>query len=524
MHRTLTLVSLFVALAWGDAAAQVIDDTLVPRGQLRLLFTPSFSAWDSRFGEQGEVQLADDLTDATGASVFPGFADLEDRIRALTGDASFTGLVGSSSAVVGHDVTRIDLGGHVGLFDWLTVGVVVPLLKTRTVLDVAFRPDSLGGNLGLNPTISDAEAVAGFFAGLENAISAADAMAQSVCAGAPGTSSCTAAEALTGRVSSFLESSRGAYSASALFPMEGSAAADALTTSAEALDQELSAAGLAGIGAGMAFASDVVTEETFTRLPSTGGSGIQGTALGSIDGIWALGDIEVSALVRVAEGEARDSGAVGPRYVYSLGAGVVTRLGTGQVDEQDVFLDLGSGDGQMDIEGRVFGTLQVGSRLGLQAGVRYGIQRPVSLLRRVAPRGQVTPPVGTLRAVRWSPAPYIGVELEPQWFLADGLSVFGTYRLYSKGADGYEVLGDTPPGSIPVDVTDLERESAVGLHQAGFGARYSTVGRWLRGAAGSPMELHMRVLFPVSGSGGQTPVATSVEMGIRIYRGLWGSN
>jgi hypothetical protein len=522
MHRTLALLSLFVAFTWGGAAAQVTDDTLVPRGQLRLLFTPSFSAWDSRFGNEAEEQLADDLTDATGAAVFPGLADLEARVRALTGDGSFTGLVGSSSAVVGHDVTRIDLGGHVGVFDWLTVGVVVPLLKNRTVLDVAFRPDTLGGNLGLNPTITNGEAVAGFLTGLENAVAAADARAQAVCTGSPGTSSCTDAVTLTGRVSSFFESSRSAYQASALFPIAGSPAADALTTSAAALDQDLSTAGLAGIGADMAFASEWVTDETFTRLSSTGGSGIQGTALGSIDGIWALGDVELSALVRVAEGEVRDSGAAVPRYAYSLGAGVVTRLGTGSVDEQDVFLDLGSGDGQIDVEGRVFGSLSVGSRLGLRIGVRYGVQRPLSLLRRVAPPEQVTPPIGSLRAVRWSPAAYMGVEIEPQWALAEGLSVFGTYRMYSKGTDGYEVLGDTPAGGIPVDITDLERESGVGLHQAGLGVRYSTVARWLRGAAGSPMELHMRVLFPVSGSGGQTPVATSVEMGIRLYRGLWG--
>ena len=79
MRRTLSSLLCLVALSGGVAEAQVTDVTLVPRGQLRLQFDPSFTSWNARFGERLEngalvtenEDLASDLTSETGASVFP---------------------------------------------------------------------------------------------------------------------------------------------------------------------------------------------------------------------------------------------------------------------------------------------------------------------------------------------------------------------------------------------------------------------------------------------------------------------
>ena len=532
MRRTLSSLLCLVALSGGVAEAQVTDVTLVPRGQLRLQFDPSFTSWNARFGERLEngalvtenEDLASDLTSETGASVFPGLASLEAHIRSLTGNSGFVGIAGASSAFLSHDVTRIDLGGHLGVFDWLTLGATVPVMKNRTALEVAFRPDSMGGNLGLNPLISDPGGVNDFIASLEAALGLAQARAASICGTTPGTGACSDAASLEGQISGFLSTSRNAYSSSALFPMRGSQAARALTDATTTLDQDLNAAGLGGLGATMAFASEWITSETFASLPSKGGSGIQGAPLAPINALWQIGDVELTALVRIARGELRDSGAVAPRLTYSVGAGFLMRLGTGSVDAHDVFLDLGTGDGQRDFEGRLFGFVGVGERLGLRAGVRYGIQQSLDLLRRVAPPETVTPRVGTLRAVTWTPASYLGFELEPTWRLSPELSLFGSYRLYSKGVDGYEIFGEAAAGSVPVDAADLERESGVTLHQAGFGIRYSSMDGWFAGVHSSPMELHARVLYSAAGSGGQTPIAMRVEMGIKIFRGIWGGD
>lgn len=530
MRRTLALALVILALSKGDTVAQVSDETLVPQGRLRLQFNPSFTAWNSRFGERteggalvsGKEALGSDLTDESGAALFPAVADLESHLRALSGNDTYSGVLGATSGLVSQDVTRIDLGAHLGVFDWLTVGVVVPLVKTHTSVDVAVRQNGVGSDLGINPTVSEADAVQRFLDALSGAHASSLAQAETLCSADPASGACSAAQSLASRVGSFFASSEGAYFASAFFPLQGSSIAQSLADLATALDADLVDAGLGGIGATMAFATELLTQASLADAPSVGAFGIQGSRLQGLNSLWVLGDVELSALGRILEGEVRDSSSVTPRVSYSLAAGVLARLGTGSVDAHDIFLDVGTGDGQMDIEARVLAFLGLGSRVGIHLGLRYGVQQSLSLLRRVAPRELVMPPANTLRAVRWTPAPYIGVDLEPVWRLSPELSALASYRLYSKGIDSYAILGDEPEGSAPVDITDLERESGVTVHRAGLGLRYSTLEPWRAGEASRPLELHLRIMSSIAGSGGHTPVATTVEFGIRLFRGIWG--
>ena len=93
---------------------------------------------------------------------------------------------------------------------------------------------------------------------------------------------------------------------------------------------------------------------------------------------------KVSALAHILDGEVRDSGAVAPRMSHSLAGGLMVRLGTGSVDQQDVFLDLGTGDGQMDIEARLLAFVGLGPRLGVLI-FAAGMQTIVFLSRLQAP-------------------------------------------------------------------------------------------------------------------------------------------
>jgi hypothetical protein len=532
MSRTLPIVAFLFALSAGGIAAQAAVETLVPRGQLRLQFDPSFTVWNSRFGQPNSTNgvvlvesvresLGSDLTDPIGTSLFPAITRLEDEIRSLTGQEGYSGVLGEARGLITYDITRIDVGGQVGVFDWLTVGVVAPFVKARTALDVTFSADPAAADLGLNPTISEGSSVSDFLTALLGAQESAQGRADFVCAADPG-AACTGAQSLADRVGSFHSSSQTAYSASGFFPMHGSSIATSLSDALTSLDQEMIDAGLAGIGTEMAFASEYLTGALLLALPSQGAAGIQGQPLSSIDGIYKLGDVEVSALARIAESAPVDPDDLAPRYSYEILGGVLGRLGTGKVDAHDVFVDLGTGDGQVDIEARVIGFLGIGPRLGIRASVQYGIQRPTSLLRRVAIHEVVMPPASTLRAVRWSPGAYLGIGLEPVWRLSPELTVFGSYRLYSKGDDSYEIFGEVPAGATQVDSADLERETSMTLHQLGLGLRYSTVEPWKAGVASRPMELHAGMSHSIAGSGGRTPVSTRIEFGIRLFRQIWG--
>lgn len=525
MRRSLALALLISALSGPGIVAQVLDDALVPGGRVRLQMFPSYTRWDSRFGrtDMGETareELGEDLTTSSAETLFPGSASLTTAIASLSGMPGYSPVLGETLGRVTKDVTRVDFGVHIGVFDWLTVGAVLPWLRTRTNVDVAFRPDTVGGDLGLNPVATDPTAVSAFLAAVSDAQADAAAYASQACASSPGSPTCMDAQALADRTSAFHSSAQTAYDATAFFPIEGSATATSLSQATSTLDADLVAAGLAGIGVPMAFATQWVEPEQFASISSTPGFGVEGAPLGSVRSVWSAGDVEVSASVRLLEGAVRDSAAAPPRLTYRIIGTALGRLPTGEADDPDVFLDVGWGDGQTDLEGRLLAQLTIGNHLGIQGAARYGVQMSRTLVRRVAPPEMVLAPSSSRHLVEWSPGSYFGVEVAPVFRLTGELSLAGEYRLFRKGRDSYELTG-TSVGA-PVDPVVLELESGTTLHEVGGTLRYDTRARWLAEGSPSPLQLHMRVVRAVAGRGGQTPVTTRVEFGVRVFRRFWG--
>jgi hypothetical protein len=487
---------------------------------------PTFSTWDTRFGltEQGKVEerLAEDLTDPTGTRLFPGIATLEESLRTLIGQSDYQARLGSSSAAVTKDVTRVETGFQVGVFDWLTIGAMAPWVLTRTAIEVGFLAGDASPDLGVSPTVAERARVDRLLQDLAFASLAARARADGLCA-VEGSPDCPAAVSLADRATAFEGNVRAAYGASTFFPLEGSGIAALLDASLAALSTDLTSAGIAPIASAMEYSSEPVDAQRFANIPLDQASGIQGAALGSSRRLWGLGDIELSAALRLLEGEARDSSSVSPRFAYTLSAGVLVRVGTGTMDDPDVFLDLGTGEGQTDIEGRVDGALRLGAHLGIRVGARFGQQSSTTLLRRVAPHELVLAPAYTRRTVRWSPASYSLFEVSPRLQITEELALSLDYRRYSKGEDSYDVLGEGSVGAPPVRGEDLSRETEMRLHEAAVGLRFSTRAAWRQGLLARPIEIGVRIVRAVSGAGGQTPKATRAELSLSLFRRLWGS-
>jgi hypothetical protein len=411
-------------------------------------------------------------------------------------------MFGSTESRVSHDITRIDFGAHIGVFDWLTVGVVVPRIKTRSVVDVLFVPDTLTGELGLTPLSTNRSGVDLFLSELGTVATAARSRATQLCgAGAP---ECASAAALADRTESFAGSAGGAYGATPLFPIEGSVAATSVGQFASALEADLVAAGLPGFGAVlMPFATEWVTPEGFGALAA-----------------WAWGDVEVSATARLLEGGSGEDGAA-PSFSYRVLGGVLARLGTGTIDDPDVFLDLASGDGQLDVEGRLSADLTLRRRWGARFGARYGVQGARTLDRRIARPETILAPLSTRQMVRWTPGSYWGLEASAGRRLTDVLSISGEYRVFRKHKDTIELIDvAAAPG---LDPTVLSVESSMAQHEVGIRLTYDTLASWRSGAAPRLFQVQLRALRSVAGSGGQTPETDRVELGLRLFRGLWGA-
>jgi hypothetical protein len=487
---------------------------------------PVYTSWDSRFGRTaagvtGRESLGEDLTSASAESLFPGTASLVSAIESMRGSPGYTPVLGEATGRVRKDVTRIEFGGHIGVFDWLTIGAVLPWTRTNASVDVAFRPDTLAGDLGINPVATNGTGVNQFLQAVSAADAAAQANASQVCSMSPGSSACTSAQGLADRTATFSSSASTAYAASPFFPIAGSSTATALGAATSTLDSDLVSAGLPGIGVPMAFATQWVEEADFPTLSSTPGFGVQGAPLGDVRSLWQAGDVEVSASVRILEGALRDSATVAPRLSYRLIGTLLGRLPTGATDDPDYFLDVGTGDGQTDIEARLLGELVVGRRLGIRAGASYGIQMARTLVRRVAPPEQVLAPITTRQLVEWDPGAYFGLEIAPSYLLAPELSLGAEYRVFRKYRDTYTLTGASV--GAPVDPVVMQIESGVTLHQLGGIVRYDTVARRMAGESVTPLQLHMRIMRAIAGGGGQTPVTTQLEFGVRLFRRFWGA-
>jgi hypothetical protein len=525
MRRSLALALLLTLLCGGVLSAQALDDVLVPRGRVRLQMFPVYSSWSSRFGRTadgttGKEDLGEDLTSSSASSLFPGTASLVSAIESMGGISGYAPVLGESMGRVTKNVTRVEFGGHIGIFDWLTIGAKLPWVRTRTSVDLLFSPDTINGDLGLNPVSGSGGAVSSFLQSLGNAQSAAAANATSICSSSPGSAACSSAQDLATRAASFSASASTAYGASPFFPMSGSAAAGALGSAASSLNADLVAAGLPGIGS-MVFATEWIAEDKLGTLAGVSGLGVEGEPLGDVISLWNAGDVEVTASVRLLEGARQDSTETSPHFSYRLIGTFLTRLPTGAIDNTDVFLDVGTGDGQTDFEGRLLGEVTLGHRLGIRAAGRYGIQLPRTLERRVAPPEQVLAPLSSRQLVEWDPGSYFGVEVSPVFRIAPELSVGAEYRVYRKYRDAYTLAGSSV--GAPVDPVVMQVESGITVHHLGGVLRYDTVARRMESGTGWPLQLHMRVLHAFEGGGGQTPVTTQLEFGVSVFRRFWGA-
>lgn len=521
MRRSLS-ATLLGLLLWVPALdAQVLDHTLVPKGRVRLQASPVFASWDTRFGggsaRDAEEELAGDFTDPTTLSLFPGIASLASAIQEATG-SPLDPVIGSTSSLIRQDITRIEFGGHVGITDWLTVGAVFPWTRTRSTVDVAFAPDSANVNVGLNPLLAAPSSVDLFLTSTGSAETASAGYASLQCASGP-SPTCTAAQDLAARASSFDAAMAQAYVASTFFPLAGTAAGDALVQTAAQLDADLTAAGLPGLAAVALSANPLLAEEDLAALAVNPAAGFGYTLpLGTRQSLWSAGDVEASARLRLLD-NLTPSGAdwMAPGVGYRVTGSVLVRLPTGTPSDPDVPLDLGTGEGQLDVEGGLTATLRFGRRFGVTAGGAFGRQGSTIVTRRIAPPEQVLVPLERRAQLTWRPGSYWSGAIAPSIHLAPSITLAGEYRVFHKRRDEFELV--TFPGPDP---TVLAVESGVKAHVVGGGIRYDTVDAWRRGDAGLPLEIHLRLLATVAGSGGQVPKATRLEAGLRLFRRLWG--
>jgi hypothetical protein len=389
---------------------------------------------------------------------------------------------------------------------------MVPFVRQRQEMVFLLDADSATANVGISPMVTSSPAVSSFLNGFGNAVN----QAGETHAGDPAV---VEAQAYLGALSA-------AYFHRTVFPISGSPAAVQLQEQLDGHRLALEALGVSGVPETVVLAETYFDETGFQEF--LGGSVMSAYPLESYTTLWALGDIEVHAAFRVLSVGFEPDSLGHPRPLrYELGAGALVRLGTGSQEDPNRFLDLDVGDGQLDVEGSILGRVEYGSRLRAWGRLRYGIQREGEVQRRIAAPSEVLPKWARLAPLKWTPGNYLELDLNPSFDLAPHLDLGVRYHLWSKGADSYQLQPfsqeeletlDYPPANL----LDLETEEA--LQEVGFSASYSSVAAHREGESSIPYRIRATVLFPVSGSGGQTPKGTRFQAGLTIYKRFWGGS
>jgi hypothetical protein len=220
-----------------------------------------------------------------------------------------------------------------------------------------------------------------------------------------------------------------------------------------------------------------------------------------------LGDIELGGWYQLA---------AGPRLRSQLGA--LVRLGTGTVDRADNFVDVGTGDGQTDIEISTRNDIVFNPRLWLHAGGRFGIQFAQTLPRRVSGYWQPYAPAASLAQVTRTPGSYLALDLVPNWQLDDAFGVGLGYHYFHQGATEYAYAGaDSTTLGLMVPASILGEGTSITRMRVGAGVTFSTLNRYLEGRTRLPYRVTWSYQRTFYGLGGQVERASVMSLAIEAY-------
>ena len=544
MHRAglaacVTALALSVtAPARGQRVTGPWDDaTTAPRGTMRVTLSPSFANWRERYSRLDGMRepLGTDFSpDSLGPRHVPFLSAAGPQLTTLTGLASPPLSLGSlaTSLEVTEVTTTITL--DYGLTRRLGLGVVVPYVKNHVY--VAANPGA-GATLGFNPARqfpgarTQNQAVATMLGTaattLTGELARCTGLTEPSCAAI--NSDRTGAQGLVqqaGLVSAALVAlygtptvAGGLYAPVAGGPLDLAVAArlaDLNSRFRSFLGAPASGEWISGRPA----AAPPLAGADIAALLGDPAFGIAGRPFTDIEHSH-VGDVEVGAKFRIVDTFGEQGTAPPPRAgAIRIAVAGIYRLPTGQLDHPDHFADLGAGQKQADIELRGFVDLSLGSAFWTSVVLRYSLQRPDRLVRRITDLpGDPFPELAREQEVGRDLGDVVEAEFAPRFVPNDEFSFSAIYRYRSRGKDAYSgtfTVAGADGSQLSLDAATLGADSETREHLAGFAVTFSTVRGAARRLARWPLEVSYIHTLIMAGRG--VPRSQSNAVMLRVWR------
>jgi len=506
---------LLAALAAPTIAAQAVPRADLPgRGAVRLTFDPRVEWWDEDFIDGSRVRIGLPLTgdSVLSSPALPDVVLLESTMRTAGAYPGFLANLGRGrlSVLQQRRVTPVTL--EYGVLDRLSLGVTVPLVRVYS--RQSFELDTTGGNLGLNPLLTDpgaADTYATFFGGFATALANVE-----TALGCPASPQCLAAQP-------FLDDARGVADALTravygtgsgggvpFLPLAGTTGAAAVDSNLARIQRDLQSYGDSTFTASFLFpaATAPLDSDGFTTALTDAALGFGARGFGDTplrERYW-LGDVEVTGRYQVVRR---------PAYVATVG--FTWRLPTGHRAAADDPLGLAAGDRQTDFEGQLVQELTLWRRLWLNLSLRAGLQQPASGEWRVAPAEAFLVRPQTRAALTWDPGDYVAIDFAPLYRFHRWFAAGVTLGYFAKAEDRYSFRA--PQDSIdlaarvgmPLSASLRDAGTAQRLTRAGIAVSY--IGPWL--------ETGFSAEQTVSAGSGRAPAPWVFRLVLRVQRKLF---
>lgn len=546
----LTAIVLNVAALSAQSVRGLGDDALTaPRGSIRIQFSTAITDISQRYGKGSpgradgslEPLFADFSVDTLGVRQFPGLTPVQNAIRALTGNSAFTLSLGKTVLTSSVRVQTTPIALEAGLTNRLSIGVMVPIVSARHEVQFNVNPGTSRGTVSFNPG-RDFDTSASRNALLVSQLTTARTQLASLlaaCGVNPASSaSCPTViangPALVSNAQSFTDGIVAVYGTrrtdgSLFVPIAGSAADSAIVTRVTALRTQFQQYGITALAAtttGPASPSAAITPDGLQSVIQDSLPGLSAARLGTITR-QGLGDIEVAVKLRLFDsfGARSDTMRFLPRglNIRQSFAGAY-RFGTGTIDQPDDFLDVGTGDGQNDIEVRSFTDVVYGRKFFASVIARYTVQLADQQLRRITDRpDEVFAPAYRERLVSRDLGDQLELEFTPRWILSDFFSVGAQYLIRRKAEDTFVGTFTVPPtesglaAPLSLDARTMRFETAATEQRVGFGLTFSSLAAHARGKASLPIEVQYFNSRTIAGSGGAVPRLSIHQLQVRLY-------
>jgi hypothetical protein len=521
------------------------DDALVlPRGAFRVRVVQNWTDFNERFGENtpgrrnGALEpLAVDFNlDTIGLVQFPNLAPVQAGLRSLTGLDAFNVSLGATRVRSDVKISATPIVAELGVTTRFSIGVQVPIVQTRNEIFFDVNPAGREGNLAFNPAFTDPTARANNTTLVSQLTNAAAAIGPA-CSGGNATACALAANigAFAGGIAQIYGTTTAGLTGSPFVPIQGTEAQLAIQARVAAfkailgslnpaLAASITATGPSGAGArlGLADAQSILTSSAY---------GINADGLQTVTKSH-IGDIEVGGKFLLIDPFHGDMAA---RYHFSgfkwrSSVQGTVRLPTGQAEAPQNFVDVGTGQGQTDLQVASSNDFMFSDRFWASIIVRAVTQLKDNQLVRIIdqPDRELAPSYRQFKVER-DLGDYVEFEANPRIALNDYFGISGHYFFRKKQQDKYTGQFNVDPtvtglpATLALNANTLDLETATTEHRLGGGLSFSTLAAFEKGTAKIPVEFTYFHWQTTKGTG-NIPKAFTDQFQVRLYARLFGGS